>query len=116
MKGNFVLVYGACSAYGQAAIRVALALGGSVLVACSTMGERYMVQEHFKIPSCHILDMSGTSDDFETHVLAITQHFGADVVFDPTSCHIEQAFVCVAECKSYPDPVIYHIYSLLWVT
>lgn len=101
MKGDFVLIYGASSAYGQAAIRVALALGGNVLVACLTTGEKYMAQEYFKIPSCHILDMRGTSDEFETRVLAITQHFGVDVVFDPTSCHIEQAFACVTECKSY---------------
>ncbi|KAL1892848.1 Type I Iterative PKS [Sporothrix stenoceras] len=98
MKGDFVLVYGVSSAYGQAAIQVALALGGNVLAACLAEDEKTMAREQFKIPSSHILDARSTSDEFETRVLDITQRFGVDAVFDPTSCHIEQAFVCVAEC------------------
>ena len=98
MKGNFVLIYGSSSAYGQAAIRVALALGGTVIVACMTADERCIAQEQFRISPYHILDIGCGELEFEARLLALTQQSGVDVVFDPTSCHIEQALACVAEC------------------
>lgn len=97
-KGDSILVFGLSSVYGQAAIRVATALGGNVLVACTTADEKFIAQEHFQIDPSHILETAGTRD-FHTRVLALTHQLGVDVVFDPTSCYIEQAFSSVAECK-----------------
>ncbi|ERS99538.1 hypothetical protein HMPREF1624_04742 [Sporothrix schenckii ATCC 58251] len=60
MRGDFVLVYGVSSAYSQAAIRIALALGGNVLVGCLTEEEKFMAEKYFNIPSGHILKVEGT--------------------------------------------------------
>ncbi len=98
-KGDSVLIYGALTAYGQAAIRIAMLLGAQVLVACTAPEEKTAMRVQFKIPPCHILDMTSTSCRFEEDVLSLTQQRGADVVFDPTSRYIEQAFRCVVECR-----------------
>ncbi|CAK7271094.1 hypothetical protein SEPCBS119000_004424 [Sporothrix epigloea] len=95
--GDSVLIFGPSTVYGQAAIRVASALGGNVLVACTTADEKFIAQEHFKINPSHIIDMKTAGDKLDAYVLALTQQLGVDVVFDPTSCHIEQAFAYVAE-------------------
>ena len=97
-SSDYVLVYGALTVYGQAAIRVATSLGGRVLVACSSAAERTAMKVHFGIPASHILNVQDAGSKFEEQVMSLTHEHGADVVFDPTSQHLAQAFRNVAEC------------------
>lgn len=97
LDGETILIYGASSAYGQAAIRIALALGNEVLVACLSPEERKLIQENFMLPTSHIIDAQRSNAELEMQVLSVTFNRGVDVVFDPTSKHIEQAFCCASE-------------------
>ncbi|EFX01892.1 polyketide synthase [Grosmannia clavigera kw1407] len=97
LEGEVVLVYGASSAYGQAAIWIALALGNKVLVACKSSMERKLMLESFKLPASHVIDAQCSDVEFELRILSATFNRGVDVVFDPTSKFIEQAFCCASE-------------------
>lgn len=90
--GHWVLVIGAASGVGSAAIQIALKLGGYVIATGSTESKRSLAR---KLGAQHVVD--STRDDWVSEVRRITNKRGVDVVVEHVGGPvIEQAFQCLA--------------------
>lgn len=90
--GQWVLVIGAASGVGSAAIQIALKLGGYVIAAGSTEAKRNLGK---KLGAQHVVD--STQEDWPAEVRNITKKRGVDLVVEHVGGPvIEQVFQCLA--------------------
>lgn len=97
-----VLVQAGASAYGLAAVQMAMSVYAEVFVtvlgADSARQRESLVQ--CGLADDHIIDAS--SDSFVKAVQVASKGKGVDVVFNPTVEHVEASFKCVRKCKQLP--------------
>ncbi len=96
-QGDTILILGAASMCGQAAIQVANKYKADIFVGCSNEKQREVL---LQIPSVARDRVLNTSDaGFVQKLRQLTSGEGVDVVFNPTPNNVAEAFECVRECK-----------------
>ncbi|UNI24086.1 Type I Iterative PKS [Purpureocillium takamizusanense] len=96
--GRKVLVHAGASAYGLAAVQMAVSVGADVyatVLGAEASQQREALVAH-GLPEERVLDAD--SDGFVHGVLAASGGKGFDVVYNPTQAHIEASSKCVRKC------------------
>ncbi|MCJ1245405.1 hypothetical protein MMC30_002609 [Trapelia coarctata] len=99
-KGQVVLIHGASSNVGQAALTIAITLGAEVLATVSNIAEREDLMIRFNLPTTHIIPDKGPS--LRISVLGATQGRELDVVVNTLGpASILESWDCTASFGVY---------------
>ncbi|EQL02732.1 polyketide synthase [Ophiocordyceps sinensis CO18] len=97
-SGRKVLIQAGASAYGLAAVQMARSVDAEVFATVlgpeSTLQREILVQSG--VADDHIFDVD--SDSFVKAVQAASSGRGVDIVYNPTTEHVEAGFKCVRKC------------------
>ncbi|TPX13923.1 uncharacterized protein E0L32_005623 [Thyridium curvatum] len=95
-EGQTVLILGAASACGQAAIQIARAIGAESFMGYSSEQQRMFLQTVVGVPAALLIDV--TSKKSREEISRATGGKGVNVVFNPTRQHVEEClhYVCAS--------------------